>query len=123
MNSPDHASESQAMLKLREAAMEDAVKLFDHSNNVLGVLAFATGIGCLGLKNPSFYAGLSMFFIALAWGVALRGGSRRLRAINKTEKYRLSTREVIVGSATAFSGWAFLGLIAIDVLDSAGISR
>lgn len=75
-------------------------------NNIVGMLFFLFGLGCLGTNNPMLYAWISLFFVMLFMftgaGLYLSNDSKK-RSLSETETELLEDVEKSLLNIPAFT--------------------
>jgi hypothetical protein len=101
-------------------ALKETEKYFESTNQILGVLAVTTGIGCFGTANVKFYSAFSLIFLVLAWVTSFQGYRHRLRMLKIINHPNMTPWYIIKRCYVAFLGWVFLLAILYGVIDTNG---
>ena len=76
-----HKPLTPAAKKLMDDSVLAAEDYIDFTNNLLGIIGFPIGIGCISTANPQFYAFFSIGFLMLAWSCEIPTYKRKLRIL------------------------------------------
>lgn len=101
-------------------ATERAEDYFRTTNDILGVFAFTSGIACLSIDNQSFYAWLSAFFLAFAWGSSFSSYKSRLVLLREIGHPKMKPFSVLKRCSVALAGWMFLAAVALNIFNKNG---
>lgn len=99
-----------------------AYRYFERTNEILGMVGFATAFACLGTENPVFYAFLALLFIILAWGESFHRFKRRLDLLVVAGAPPMKKLEVLKRCKVGFAGTLILSAVATGFLDKYGLN-
>ena len=110
-------------MKNEEADTNLAVieKYFLTTNNVLGVLAFSTGLSCMGLEQQAMYGWISLFFILFAWYSEFSSYKEKLVSLRKSQCKEMKACYILKKCSVALAGFIFLGSVALGICTKNGI--
>jgi hypothetical protein len=117
-----HQQLNTAAQELIDESVRAAESYFSFTNNLLGIVGFPIGIGCISTENPIFYAFLSVLFLWTVWGFEIRAYKRKLQILRSIKHQSMTPWAVIKRSPAALISMLFLGCIATGWLDNSGPS-
>lgn len=99
-----------------------AYRYFEQTNQILGMVGFATAFACLGTDNPVFYAYLALLFIVLAWGDSFCRFKRRLDLLSVASVPEMNKMEILKRCKVGLVGAFVLSAVATGFLDKYGLN-
>ena len=99
-----------------------AYQYFERTNEILGVVGFATAFACLGTDNPVLYAYIAMLFIIVAWGESFRRIKRRLDLLSVAGVPQMKKWEILKRCKVGLAGFLVLATVAAGYFDKYGLN-
>jgi hypothetical protein len=117
-----HQPLNNAAQELIDKSVRATESYFNYTNNLLGIVGFPIGIGCISTQNPPFYAFLSLFFLWTIWGWEIRAYRSKLKILRNIKHPSMTPWTAIRRSPAALVSMLFLGCIAMGWFDTSGPS-
>ncbi len=105
-----------------EQKAKSAQQYFESTNQILGILGFSLGIGCLGTENPPGFAVLCLMLVTVAWGISIKKLRVDLDELKYVEHESVSFLNVMKNTYLSIISLVFLALIAMNVVTPTGIA-
>lgn len=106
-------------IKKARAKVDEYFRL---TNDLIGVFAFASALGCISTASPKLYAGITMAFCLIAYIDGVITFNPYIKLIS-TSRNRPRSATIFRKSIVALVGWLFLALTTAGVLNNEGVQK
>jgi len=111
---------SEKIERYIEERVESVNAYFDNTNQILGLIGFSLGLGCLGTESPRFFASLCLVLVIASWGVSIDRLRKNIDELKSAGHPIVKPMSVLKHTWQSMVALAFLAAIATGEITKQG---
>lgn len=93
---------------------------FDTTNQILGLIGFSLGLGCLGTNNPKLFGSLCLILVVVSWGVSIGRLRKDIDELKGLSHPSVRPLNVLKNTWQSIAALVFLAAIAVGEITKDG---